>query len=121
MGAGQARREASAHLGRCRPKFLEETSYKRTHEWDKSMLRWFHPYLGGKDLVDINRAVLDQVKAIRAKGSSTATVNRYMALVRTILRKACSAWAVGKHSPWLSGMLTLRRKVCNLRQVGSIP
>lgn len=73
-------------------KFLEETSHKRTHEWDKSMLRWFQPYLGGKDLVDINRAVLDQVKAIRAKGSSTATVNRYMALVRTILRKACNDW-----------------------------
>lgn len=73
-------------------KFLEETSYKRTHEWDKSMLRWFQPYLGGKDLLDINRALLDQVKAIRAKGSSPATVNRYMALVRTILRKACNDW-----------------------------
>jgi integrase len=78
-------------------KFLAETSYKRTHEWDKSMLRWFHPgwfhpFLGGKELVDINRAVLDQVRAIRGKGSSTATVNRYMALVRTILRKACNEW-----------------------------
>ena len=29
-------------------KFLEETSHKRTHEWDKSMLRWFLPLLGGK-------------------------------------------------------------------------
>lgn len=73
-------------------KFLAETSYKRTHEWDNSMLRWFHPYLVGKELVDINRAVLDQVRAIRGKGSSTATVNRYMALVRTILRKACNEW-----------------------------
>jgi integrase len=73
-------------------KFLAETEHKRTHEWDKSMLRWFHPYLVGKELVDINRAVLDQVRAIRGKGSSTATVNRYMALVRTILRKACNEW-----------------------------
>ncbi len=73
-------------------KFLEETSHKRTHEWDRSMLRWFQPLLGGKDLIDINRAVLDQVRAIRAKGVSTATVNRYMALVRTILRKACNEW-----------------------------
>jgi hypothetical protein len=29
-------------------KFLAETSYKCTHEWDKSMLRWFHPFLGGR-------------------------------------------------------------------------
>jgi hypothetical protein len=71
-------------------KFLQETGHKRTHEWDKSMLRWFQPYLGGKDLTDINRAVLDQVKSTRAKGSSSATVNRYMALVRTILRRACT-------------------------------
>jgi integrase len=73
-------------------KFLEETCHKRTHEWDKSMLHWFHPYLGGKDLLDINRAVLDQVRAIRNKGSSTATVNRYMTLVRAILRRACNEW-----------------------------
>ncbi|MCZ4311883.1 site-specific integrase [Comamonadaceae bacterium G21597-S1] len=43
-------------------------------------------------MVDINRAVLDELGAIRGKGSSTATVNRYMALVRTILRKACNEW-----------------------------
>lgn len=73
-------------------KFLEETSHKRTHEWDKSMLRWFHPYLGGKDLVDINRALLDQVRSVRAKDSTPGTVNRYMALVRTILRRACIEW-----------------------------
>ena len=73
-------------------KFLEETSHKRTHEWDKSMLRWFQPLLGGKELIDINRAMLDQVRVVRGKGVSTATVNRYMALVRTILRKACNEW-----------------------------
>ena len=73
-------------------KFLEETSHKRTHEWDKSMLRWFHPHLGGKDLVEINRALLDQVRAVRANGMAPATANRYMALVRTILRRACIEW-----------------------------
>lgn len=73
-------------------KFLEETSHKRTHEWDKTILRWFQPHLGGKDLADVNRALLDQVKALRGKGVSNSTVNRYMALVRTILRKACNEW-----------------------------
>ena len=73
-------------------KFLEETGHKRTHEWDKSMLRWFQPLLGGKELIEINRALLDQVRVVRGKGVSTATVNRYMALVRTILRKECNEW-----------------------------
>ena len=73
-------------------KWLEETSHKRTHEWDKSMLKWLAPHLGGKDLTSFNRALLDAVKAERARGVTTATANRYMALVRAILRKACYDW-----------------------------
>jgi integrase len=33
-------------------KFLEETSHKRTHEWDKSMLRWFS--YEGNPIVQVN-------------------------------------------------------------------
>jgi integrase len=73
-------------------RFLGETSDKRTHQWDKSMLTWFHPHLGGKDLTDVNRELLEQVKAKRAKGVRPGTVNRYMALVRAILRRACFDW-----------------------------
>ena len=73
-------------------KWLEETADKRTHRWDKSMLRWFQPLLSGKDLMDINRELLDQVKAKRGKGVRPGTVNRYMALVRAILRRACFDW-----------------------------
>jgi integrase len=73
-------------------KWLEETSHKRTHQWDKSMLTWFQLYLGGLALVDISRDLLDQVKAKRAKGVRPGTVNRYMALVRAILRRACFDW-----------------------------
>lgn len=39
-------------------RFLVETIHKRTHEWDKSMLRWAHPFPGEKEVVDINLAVL---------------------------------------------------------------
>ena len=43
-------------------------------------------------MIDINRAALDQVKAIRVKAVSTATVNRDIVLVKTILRKSCNEW-----------------------------
>ncbi len=56
------------------------------------MLKWFAPHLGGKPLHEINRALLDALKAQRAKGVTTATANRYMALVRAILRRACYEW-----------------------------
>lgn len=73
-------------------KWLEETSYKRTHEWDKSMIRWFKPHLGGRALNTINRALLDEVRRVRANGVTPSTVNRYMALVRSVLRRACYDW-----------------------------
>lgn len=73
-------------------KWLEETSHKRTHEQDKSILRWLTPHLGGKELTAINRELVDAVKSVRAKGVTTATANRYMALVRAILRRACNEW-----------------------------
>lgn len=73
-------------------KFLEETSGKRTHKGDIATLRWFHPHLGGKDLLDVNRELIDHVRAKRARDVAPATVNRYMALVRAILRRACHDW-----------------------------
>lgn len=73
-------------------RFLEETTHKRTQAWDVSMLKWFQPYLGGKELKDINKALIDHIRAVRAKGVTPGTCNRYMALVRAILRRACFDW-----------------------------
>ena len=73
-------------------RFLVETTHKRTQAWDKSMLKWFQPLLGGKGLEEINRAFLDEIRLERSKGVAPVTVNRYMALVRAILRKACFDW-----------------------------
>ncbi|MDE2417890.1 MAG: site-specific integrase [Burkholderiales bacterium] len=73
-------------------RFLQETTHKRTQSWDIAMLKWFQPHLGGKELKDINKALIDQVRAARSKGVTPGTTNRYMALVRAILRKACFDW-----------------------------
>ena len=73
-------------------KFLEETAHKRTHERDKSILRWLDDYLGGRYLDEIDRATVDHIKATRAKIATQSTANRYLALIRTILRKACHEW-----------------------------
>jgi len=73
-------------------KWLEETSHKRTHAWDKAIIRWLQPYLGGLVLTSINREVLDAVRSARAKGVKPSTVNRYLALVRAVLRRACDEW-----------------------------
>lgn len=73
-------------------RFLKETAHKRTQAWDVAMLKWFHPHLGGKDLKDINKTLIDHIREVRSSGVAAGTTNRYMALVRAILRKACFDW-----------------------------
>lgn len=73
-------------------KFLGETSHKRTHERDKSILRWLDSVLGGKYLDEIDRTLIDQIKVTRAKIATQSTANRYLAVIRTVLRKACYEW-----------------------------
>lgn len=83
-------------------KFLEETGHKRTHERDKSILRWLDDYLGGKYLDEIDRALIDQIKTTRAQIATQSTANRYLAVIRTVLRKACHEWEWVERAPKVS-------------------
>jgi integrase len=48
--------------------------------------------MGGKYLDSIDLSLINEIKAVRAKIASKSTANRYLALIRTILRKACNEW-----------------------------
>ena len=73
-------------------RWLLETKHKATHEGDKRMLRWLDPYLGGKQLDEIDRTLIDRIKFDREKITTAGTTNRYLALIRAILRRACHEW-----------------------------
>jgi len=73
-------------------RWLLETKHKATHEGDKAKLRWLDPYLGGKQLDDIDRTLIDRIKFARERDVAPGTVNRYLALMRAILRRACDEW-----------------------------
>ena len=83
-------------------KFLDETTHKRTHERDKSILRWLDDHLGGRYLDEIDRALIDHIKATRAKLATQSTANRYLAVIRTVLRKACHEWEWTERVPKVS-------------------
>ena len=68
-------------------RWLLETKHKATHSDDKAKLRWLDPYLGGKFLDEIDRTLIDRIKFDR----ETGTTDRYLALIRAILRRACGA------------------------------
>lgn len=73
-------------------RWLQETKHKRTHEGDKAKLRWLDPYLAGMDLSTIDRTVIDRIKFARERVASAGTTNRYLALIRSILRRAHAEW-----------------------------
>lgn len=73
-------------------RWLQETTHKATHDDDKAKLRWLDPYFAGKYLDEIDRTLIDRIKFEREKLASAGTTNRYLALIRAILRRACDEW-----------------------------
>lgn len=75
-------------------RWLEETTHKATHEQDVAKLKWLHPILGELMLYEITLDVIARIKAARLKevGKSTSTTNRFLALVRAILKRAVDEW-----------------------------
>jgi integrase len=74
-------------------RWCREQSHKATAEEDKAKLRWLDAHLGDKDLDTITRDMVEHItQAKLADQCSNATVNRTLALVRSILRKAVREW-----------------------------
>src|SRR5664279_2496230 len=73
-------------------RWLLETKHKATHNDDKAKLHWLDTYLGGKQLDEIDRTLIDRIKFDREKIATAGTTNRYLALIRAILRRACNEW-----------------------------
>jgi len=73
-------------------RWLAETSEKATHDGDIKKLRWFDAFLGALMLDEITLDVIDRVKSARLKTVSKSTVNRYLAVVRSILLRARDEW-----------------------------
>jgi len=75
-------------------RWIEETSHKATHHQDVAKLKWLHPILGDLMLDEITLDVIARIKQARLKevGKSKSTTNRFLALVRSILKRAVDEW-----------------------------
>lgn len=73
-------------------RWLEETSEKATHKEDKKKLIWLHSFLGELTLDEINLDVIDRIRSAKLKEASKSTANRYLGLIRAILRRARDEW-----------------------------
>lgn len=74
-------------------RWQEETCHKRTSNEDVRKLAWIDEHLGTLLLTEVTADVIRALAtARRAEGSGVSTVNRYLALVRAILRRAAFDW-----------------------------
>lgn len=93
-------------------RWCEESQHKRTLHCDKSNLRWLDQFLNGVLLKDVTRDRIEHIAQLKEKsGTSPATVNRVLALVRAILRKA------ERESEWIDRAPTVRMRKENNKRI----
>lgn len=73
-------------------RWLQEKAHKADHAKDIAKLNWLHAFLGERYLDEINRDLVDQIAETKKAESSPSTANRYLALLRSILRTARDDW-----------------------------
>lgn len=74
-------------------RWCHEQAHTATADEDKAQLSWLDPHLGGKELDTIDRDMIDRITQTKLTDRySNATVNRTLALVRSILRKCVREW-----------------------------
>jgi len=74
-------------------RWLIEQGHKKSIETDKIRLRWLDQHLHNASLDEITKSKVDAIKsAKKAEGVSNGTVNRTLALLRSILNRALQEW-----------------------------
>ncbi len=73
-------------------RWMREKSHKADIKSDRGKLAWLAKYLGEYFLDEITRDVVECVTEAKLRESSPSTVNRYLALIRAVLRMARDDW-----------------------------
>jgi len=92
-------------------KWQLETSHKRTHHEDLLKLEWLIKFLRNRVLGEITRDEVAAIGATKRAESSGPTANRYLALIRAILRKACLEWEWTERVPKVNMYPEPKRRV----------
>lgn len=74
-------------------RWIRDKHAKASLKHDKTRLRWLDRYLRGRYLDEINEDLIESIaKAKEDEGVGPATVNRHLALIKSIMRRAWSTW-----------------------------
>jgi len=78
-------------LSQAGERWLKETE-KRTKAKDEGIIKWFIENSGNPPLRAIDRTVIDAARAKLLEGLGKVTVNYYLGVLRSIMRKARDEW-----------------------------
>lgn len=92
-------------------KWLQETSHKKTHLKDVAHIAWLQQHFRGKLLTGITKDLISEVAEIKRKEASTSTANRYLALIRAILRRAAHEWEWIDKAPYIRAYPENKRRI----------
>jgi integrase len=74
-------------------RWLSESAHKRSLNCDRSNFRWLDPHLRDVYLAEITSVRIAAItQAKHAEGVSNASVNRVLAVLRAVLRRAAGPW-----------------------------
>ncbi len=92
-------------------RWTEEKAEKATALEDRVKFQWLDGYLRGRLLHTITRDDVQAIGAAKARETSRATANRYLALVRAVLKRAAGPWQWIEKAPAVSLYLEAKRRV----------
>lgn len=73
-------------------RWVMTTSHKADHLHDLQKLEWLSEYFSGLPLTSINEELILSVSYMKKVEASSSTANRYLALIRAILRASRDEW-----------------------------
>jgi integrase len=73
-------------------RWCKEKADKATAREDRAKFQWLDAYLRGRLLHTITRDEIQAIGEAKARESSRATANRYLALLRAVLKRASGTW-----------------------------
>jgi integrase len=93
-------------------RWLEETEHKASHRDDVNLLRYLDQHLSTAFLDEITTDRVDAIaRARKATGVKNATINRMLALISAILRRAERQWGWLDHAPALRRYAVSERRI----------